>query len=62
MGYIPHKIPRGCNKEILKYKHCLSKNGDNKETCFNDKISIMEVCPEHVLEGLRERKKWFLRA
>lgn len=22
----------------------------------------MEVCPEHVLEGLRERRKFFLRA
>jgi hypothetical protein len=22
----------------------------------------MEVCPEHVLEGLREKKKWYLRA
>jgi len=22
----------------------------------------MEVCPSHVLEGLRERRKWWLRA
>ena len=22
----------------------------------------MEVCPDHVLEGLKEKKKWFLRA
>lgn len=22
----------------------------------------MEVCPEHVLEGLREKKKWYMRA
>jgi hypothetical protein len=22
----------------------------------------MEVCPDHVLEGLREKRKWFLRA
>ena len=22
----------------------------------------MEVCPDHVLEGLREKKKWLLRA
>jgi hypothetical protein len=22
----------------------------------------MEVCPDHVLEGLRERRKWYLRA
>jgi len=29
---------------------------------LNDKLSIMEVCPDHVLEGLREKKKWTLRA
>ena len=29
---------------------------------MNDKLSIMEVCPDHVLEGLREKKKWTLRA
>jgi len=34
----------------------------NAESCFNDKINIMEVCPDHVLEGLREKKKWYLRA
>ena len=22
----------------------------------------MEVCPDHILEGLREKKKWYLRA
>ena len=26
------------------------------------KMSIMEVCPDHVLEALREKKKWMLRA
>jgi len=25
-------------------------------------MSIMEVCPDHVLELLREKKKWMLRA
>lgn len=39
---------------------CAKQNG--ADACFSDKISIMEVCPEHVLEGLREKKKWFLRA
>lgn len=29
---------------------------------MNEKISIMEVCPDHVLEGLREKRKWVLRA
>ena len=25
-------------------------------------MSIMEVCPDHILEGLREKKKWYARA
>jgi len=25
-------------------------------------MNIMEVCPDHVLEGLQEKKKWYLRA
>lgn len=39
---------------------CAAKNGAEK--CVNDKLNIMEVCPDHVLEGLREKKKWYLRA
>lgn len=60
MTLIPSYIPRGCYKEIRKYQLCASKKGS--EACLNDKLSIMEVCPEHVLEGLREKKKWYLRA
>lgn len=56
----PSYIPRGCYKEIRKYQQCAAKN--SSEACFSDKISIMEVCPDHVLEGLREKKKWYLRA
>jgi hypothetical protein len=56
----PNFIPRGCYKEIRKYQLCAGKNGN--DACVNDKISIMEVCPDHVLEGLREKKKWYLRA
>ena len=29
---------------------------------MNQKISIMEVCPDHILEALREKRKWYLRA
>jgi hypothetical protein len=56
----PNKIPRGCYREIRKFNSCASDKGQNN--CANEKISIMEVCPDHVLEGLRERRKWFLRA
>ena len=56
----PETAPRGCAKEIRKYELCKEKNGAG--SCFNDKISIMEVCPEHALAAMRERKKWYLRA
>lgn len=39
---------------------CAAKN--QADACFQDKLGIMEVCPDHVLEGLREKKKWYLRA
>jgi len=29
---------------------------------MNEKLSIMEVCPDHILEALREKRKWYLRA
>ena len=53
-------IPRGCYREIRKYQACVTEKG--KDGCLNEKISIMEVCPDHVLEGLREKRKWYLRA
>ena len=60
MALQPQYIPKGCYREIRKYQACAA--GSGKEKCFNEKISIMEVCPDHVLEGLRERRKWYLRA
>ncbi len=72
----PNFILRGCYKEIRKQQMCAAKSGADciislpltlfsivtSEACFGDNISIMEVCPDHVLEGLREKKKWYLRA
>jgi hypothetical protein len=60
MTLIPNYIPKGCYKEIRKYQLCAQNK--SAEACLNDKISIMEVCPDHILEGLREKKKWYLRA
>ena len=60
MALQPQFIPKGCYREIRKYQSCAA--GQGKDKCFNEKISIMEVCPDHVLEGLRERRKWYLRA
>ena len=56
----PNFMPRGCIKEVRKYQLCTKAKGE--EPCLNEKISIMEVCPDHVLEGMREKKKWMLRA
>lgn len=60
MTLIPNQLPRGCLKEVRKYQMCAEK--ENKDACIAEKISIMEVCPEHSLEGLKEKKKWYLRA
>jgi hypothetical protein len=54
------QIPRGCYREIRKYQNCASESG--KDACLNEKLSIMEVCPDHILESLREKRKWYLRA
>ena len=45
---------------IRKFQICASRRG--ADHCLNDKLAVMEVCPDHVLEGLQERKKWYLRA
>jgi hypothetical protein len=60
MTLASEEMPRGCAREVRKYKMCAAENSPEK--CFNEKISIMEVCPDHVLSGMRERKKWYLRA
>lgn len=54
------QIPRGCYREIRKYQNCATESG--KDACLNEKLSIMEVCPDHILESLREKRKWYLRA
>jgi hypothetical protein len=60
MALQPQMIPRGCAREIRQYHFCKEKA--NPEACFQEKINIMEVCPDHVLEALREKKKHYLRA
>lgn len=52
--------PRGCQRELRKYHNCKSSNPESE--CFNEKISIMEVCPTHSLDAMKENKKWYLRA
>ena len=60
LSLTPSFIPRGCYREIKKYQYCAQNRG--ADACLNDKLSIMEVCPDHILEALREKKKWYLRA
>jgi hypothetical protein len=59
--YVKQYLPKGCAKEIHKYKKCVSDSKDQSK-CVDQKISIMEVCPKFVLEGLRERKRVLMRA
>ncbi len=60
MTFIHDHYPRGCVREIRKYHHCKENNPTGE--CHNQKISIMEVCPDHILDSMREKKKWYLRA
>ena len=53
-------MPRGCAREFKSYVECQNQNGDGN--CFNEKISVMEICPDWALSALREKKKWYLRA
>lgn len=59
--YVKILLPKGCAKEVQKYKSCIVKKGDAKK-CVDEKINIMEVCPKWSLELLRERKKFIMRA
>lgn len=47
-------------REINQYKACVKTH--KKEECFDQKINIMEVCPKWVLETLREKKRFAMRA
>lgn len=60
IGFIQEHIPRGCSRMMRNYHTCKENSPDSE--CFDQKISVMEVCPQHILEGLREKKKWYLRA
>ena len=53
-------MPRGCARQVRAFKLCEGKHGG--ENCLNEKIAVMEVCPDHILQDMRERKKWTLRA
>jgi len=55
-----YSIPRGCLREITKYTKCREQN--SKEECFQEKVNIMEICPLHILENLRHKKRNELRA
>jgi hypothetical protein len=59
--YVHQYLPKGCAKEINKYKRCVSDKKD-AVACIDQKISIVEVCPKWVLESLREKKRVLLRA
>jgi hypothetical protein len=59
--YVKQYLPKGCAKEIHKYKKCVGETKDTAK-CVDQKLNIMEVCPKFVLEALRERKRVLMRA
>lgn len=59
--YVKHYLPKGCAKEINKYRKCVKSTKDIM-SCYDQKINILEVCPKWVLEALRERKRVVMRA
>lgn len=58
--FIPSYYPKGCNREINKYKECKTKNSIKE--CVGLKINIVEICPKWVLEKLRESKKFMMKS
>ncbi len=60
-AYVKQYLPKGCAREIHKYKKCVKDTHDVAK-CVDQKINIMEVCPKFVLESLRERKRVLMRA
>jgi hypothetical protein len=59
--YVFQYMPKGCSREINKYKKCVNDRKDVAK-CVDQKINIMEVCPKWVLEALREKKRVLMRA
>lgn len=57
--YSKSLIPKGCNREIIKYAQCRE---EEKGNCMEQKINIVEICPKYVLEQLRETKKVMMKA
>ena len=55
-------IPKGCLREIRRFQACAGDASQSAAACQDKKLSIMEVCPNHILEGLAEKKKWYARA
>jgi len=59
--YVPVYLPKGCANEIKIYKDCVREKGQ-AQSCVDEKINIMEVCPKWALELLKERKRARMRA
>ena len=62
MLFIPIMNPRGCAREVKKFKDCAKEFGKGSDQCFEKKIGILEVCPNHKLHYMQESKKRRLRA
>lgn len=55
------KYPRGCIREMRKFKSCVAEKGA-ESSCQTEKDDIVAICPNWVLDSMREKKKWTQRA
>lgn len=52
-GMVAMAYPRGCKRQIQLYYQCVYAN--SKEKCGEEGNRILSICPNFVLDGLRER-------
>lgn len=53
------KLPRGCVRTIQNFKRCEMVNG--RESCDQESLEILKVCPTWALDELKEKKKFIAK-
>eukprot|EP01015_Nassula_variabilis_P031741 TRINITY_DN7225_c0_g1_i2.p1 TRINITY_DN7225_c0_g1~~TRINITY_DN7225_c0_g1_i2.p1 ORF type:complete len:196 (-),score=30.33 TRINITY_DN7225_c0_g1_i2:80-667(-) len=53
------KLPRGCVREVQKFKRCSLVNG--RELCDKEMKDILSVCPNWALDEMKEKKRFMLK-
>lgn len=52
-GWVALPYPRGCRRQIQLFEQCVYANG--REKCGEEGTNILSICPNFVLDGLRQR-------